>query len=90
MPNLIRFTIAILISGNLCAKSINNHYPVNLEPLKQKAFVKLPLGAVKPKGWLKRQLQIQADGLTGHLDEFWMYDSWWKGGSEHGHSGGED
>ena len=31
----------------------------------------LPVGAIRPAGWLHRQLQIQADGLTGHLDEFW-------------------
>jgi hypothetical protein len=40
-------------------------------PLKPAAFIELPLKAVTPVGWLQRQLQIQADGLTGHLDEFW-------------------
>lgn len=45
----------------------------------------LPLGSVKPHGWLKRQLQIQAAGQTGHLDEFWpslkQSESGWLGGS---------
>src|ERR1700757_3666985 len=27
--------------------------------------------SVRPKGWLLDLLQIQARGLTGHLDEFW-------------------
>ena len=35
------------------------------------AFRPLPLGAIRPAGWLQRQLRIQADGLSGHLDEFW-------------------
>jgi hypothetical protein len=52
-------------------------------PLKQSAFVALPLKAVMPEGWLKTQLRIQADGLTGHLDEFWPDvgpDCGWLGG----------
>ncbi|MBW3129204.1 beta-L-arabinofuranosidase domain-containing protein [Hymenobacter profundi] len=51
------------------------------------AFQMMPLGAVKPAGWLQRQLRIQADGLTGHLDEFWSDvgpNSAWLGGSGEG------
>lgn len=28
---------------------------------------------LKPKGWIKRQLEIQAEGLSGHLDSIWPY-----------------
>ena len=37
---------------------------------------------IKPAGWLKRQLQIQAEGLSGHLDKVWpdVRDSGWLGG----------
>jgi hypothetical protein len=50
------------------------------------AFRPLPLGAIRPAGWLARQLRIQADGLTGHLDEFWpdVADSQWFGGRAEG------
>ncbi len=46
----------------------------------------LPLGTVKPAGWLKGQLEIQAQGLSGHLDEFWpdIRDSSWIGGKAEG------
>lgn len=42
--------------------------------------------AVKPRGWLLRQLQIQAQGLSGNLDKVWpdVRDSAWIGGSREG------
>ncbi len=49
-------------------------------------FRPLPLGRVKPEGWLARQLRLQADGLSGHLDEVWpdVRDSRWFGGTAEG------
>ncbi|GIW88141.1 MAG: hypothetical protein KatS3mg108_2465 [Isosphaeraceae bacterium] len=46
----------------------------------------LPLGAIEPRGWLRDQLRLQADGLSGHLDEFWpdIKDSAWFGGNAEG------
>jgi uncharacterized protein len=56
----------------------------NKAPLAQSAFYMLPLGAVLPSGWLKKQMQIQANGLSGHLDETWAdvgSNSGWLGGT---------
>jgi hypothetical protein len=56
----------------------------NRAPLQPNAFDSLPLGAIEPRGWLRRQLEIQAAGLTGHLDEFWNDvgpNSGWLGGT---------
>ncbi len=45
-------------------------------------FAPLPLGSIRPAGWLARQLRIQADGISGRLDEFWpdIQRSGWFGG----------
>ncbi|WP_019616082.1 beta-L-arabinofuranosidase domain-containing protein [Psychromonas ossibalaenae] len=49
-------------------------------------FTPFPLQNITPKGWLNRQLEIQASGLSGHLDEFWpdIKDSAWFGGDAEG------
>lgn len=38
---------------------------------------------IKPHGWIKRQLEIQAEGLCGNLDKVWpdVRDSAWIGGN---------
>jgi len=48
------------------------------------ALSPLPLGAIRPTGWLQRQLLVQARGLSGHLGETWPDvgpESGWLGGS---------
>lgn len=73
--------LIILVTG--CAdKNVNVNYNGNPAPLRMNAFIKLPLGSIKPEGWLKSQLQSQAEGLTGNLDDFWpdLVNSAWKGG----------
>ena len=71
----------LTFASNHVIRAENKHYPVNRPPLAQSKFVDLPLGAVKPRGWLKDQLTVQANGLTGHLDEFWpsLAKTAWKG-----------
>lgn len=41
---------------------------------------------IKPQGWLKRQLELQRDGLCGNLDKVWpdVRDSAWIGGDREG------
>lgn len=47
----------------------------------------LPLGAIKPEGWLLHQLLLMRDGTTGHLDEVYAKvrnDNGWLGGTGDG------
>ena len=56
----------------------------NRAPLQPAALYPLPLTSIQPRGWLKRQLRIQAEGLSGHLDEIWSDvgpNSAWLGGT---------
>jgi GH43 family beta-xylosidase len=41
----------------------------NRAPLLEGKFIKLPVTAFRPGGWLRKQLEQQRAGLTGHLGE---------------------
>jgi Beta-L-arabinofuranosidase, GH127 catalytic domain/Beta-L-arabinofuranosidase, GH127 middle domain len=47
----------------------NDFYVGNRPPLLPTPFIKLPVGAIRPKGWVLRQLELQRDGFHGHLTE---------------------
>ncbi len=56
----------------------------NRAPLAPQPFQPLPTGAIRPAGWLRRQLEIQARGMGGRLDETWPdvgANSGWLGGT---------
>ena len=81
---LVTAIIAAIVTFSGCNKEKGNRfYKGNPEPLIRNAYIKLPLGSVKPAGWLKSQLEIQAAGLTGNLDDFWpdLVNSAWRGGN---------
>lgn len=46
-------------------------YLQNREPLKSKPYLELPIGDIKPSGWLWNILEKMRDGMGGHLDEWY-------------------
>ncbi|MBO4465403.1 MAG: hypothetical protein J5748_01825, partial [Bacteroidales bacterium] len=53
-------------------------------PKLSRAYEELPLGSIKPAGWLRETLERQRDGITAHLDETYPQvlgdDNGWLGG----------
>lgn len=54
------------------------------ETLCKPAFSPFTASEIKPRGWMRRQLEIEATGLVGNLDKVWpdVADSSWIGGSQ--------
>src|ERR1700721_3036575 len=87
MTKLSRRSALKIFSGAACATTLSGHriFPqAGQATLTAGVMRSLPLGAIKPAGWLARQLRIQANGMGGHLDEFWPDvgpNSGWLGGT---------
>lgn len=69
--------------------ALSNSYTNARTPLKQQHLIKLPVGSIRPAGWVARYLQLQRDGLTGHLGEIsaWLdkhNNAWLTKGGDHG------
>lgn len=62
-------------------------YAGNRAPLQPQPFRKLPLGAVRAGGWLRHQLSLMAEGMTGRLAEVSVFlapDNGWFGTEKEG------
>src|SRR4051794_20518482 len=69
-------------------------YVSSHEPLVPSGQMKLPIGSMTPKGWLRRQLELEAQGMTGRLPEISKWCKFegnaWADPRGQGHSGWEE
>lgn len=47
----------------------NVHYVSNRAPLAPSPFIKLPIGSITPKGWMRHMLETEKAGMVGRLAE---------------------
>ena len=65
----------------------SSHYDFNRAPLQQDVYIQLPLGSIKAKGWLLKQLELQKEGFTGQAEMLYPgkddlgHDADWLGGT---------
>ena len=82
-----KVTVTIVDRPDNTARSVN--YTNSRAPLQQVSLMKLPAGSIRSGGWINRYLELQRDGLTGHLGEIsaWLEkanNAWLTTGGDHG------
>lgn len=65
---LVLSCIVLHCSAQPAKPAATSNYINNRAPLRPNPYIELPLGAVKPAGWLKEMLLRQKGGATGNLD----------------------
>lgn len=72
-PLFILFMFAWLTSSEWVSAqtTMTTNYRNNLYPLQRKPYIELPIGSIKPAGWLKEMLVRQSKGMSASLDTFY-------------------
>ncbi|KAI0199082.1 duf1680 domain-containing protein [Astrocystis sublimbata] len=87
VPRALAVVLAVLSTNAVARpqdrKSLIARDGTEEHELVQPVFQVLPLGSVKPQGWLREQLELSATGLAGNLFNFYRFvkDSQWLGGN---------
>ncbi|MGZ3767242.1 MAG: beta-L-arabinofuranosidase domain-containing protein [Mucilaginibacter sp.] len=69
---LISYLFSIVLFAGVTSTTLaQSNYVNSRAPLRQNPYLELPLGAIKPQGWLKEMLIRQKNGATGNLDKLY-------------------
>jgi Beta-L-arabinofuranosidase, GH127 catalytic domain/Beta-L-arabinofuranosidase, GH127 middle domain len=70
-PNSARVQAALTASTVAIVPSQERSplYVCDRAPLLTSPLIELPIGSITPRGWLRHQLELEAEGMTGHLEE---------------------
>ena len=74
MPGRMAAAVLAITFATACipaAAQLKPAYHNNRAPLVTNPYVLLPLGSIRPSGWLKEQLTRMKTGLTGNLDKYY-------------------
>lgn len=66
-----RLAACVICFGFVLNPAKAAQYTASRAPLLPQPYLRLPPGSVKAKGWLKTQLELQRDGLTGQAEELY-------------------
>ena len=70
---ILAMETAVTVVSTPDTTGTNAFYAGNRPPLQPSPLIELPMGAVRPEGWLRRQLELQNAGFHGHLTEISAY-----------------
>lgn len=91
MKREARFPVSVIVALTVISFTLQGQDAARTHSAADSAgkqvYHEIPLGHIKPTGWLLHQLKIMRDGSTGHLDEIYgklRDDNGWLGGKGDG------
>ena len=66
----------VRVVANTSVEKADGLYTFNRPPLMPSRFLKLPVGSITPRGWLRGQLELEAQGMAGRLTEVSPFLKW--------------